>query len=77
MRATINIEKGVMENLMKYTKSKTRAEAVNRALTDWVQHLKLMKLRALRGKLHLENNWKMLRSLEKREFRSTFAQRPR
>jgi Arc/MetJ family transcription regulator len=77
MRTTVTVEDGVMEKLMKYTKSKTRTEAVNRALTDWVRHIKIEKLRSLRGKLYMEDNWEKLRSMEIQENRSTYGKRPR
>ena len=73
MRATITVEDGMMEKLMKYTQSKTRTEAVNRALKDWVQHLMIGKLRSLRGKLYMENNWEKLRSMEIQEARAALA----
>jgi len=77
MRTTVTVEDGVMEKLMKYTRSKTRTEAVNRALADWVQHLKIEKLRSLRGKLYMEDNWEKLRSMEIQEKRATYGKRPR
>jgi Arc/MetJ family transcription regulator len=77
MRTTITVEDGVIEKLMKYTKSKTRTEAVNRALTDWVRHLKIEKLRSLRGKLYMEDNWEKLRSMEIQENRATYGKRSR
>ena len=77
MRTTITVEDSVMEKLMKYTQSKTRTEAVNRALTDWVQHLKIEKLRSLRGKLYMEDNWEKLRSMEIQENRGTYGKRSR
>jgi Arc/MetJ family transcription regulator len=73
MRTTITVEDGVMEKLIKYTRSKTRTEAVNRALKDWVQHLKIEKLRSLRGKLYMKNNWEKLRSMEIQEARAALA----
>jgi Arc/MetJ family transcription regulator len=75
MRTTINVEDGVMEKLMRYTKSKTRTQAVNSALSDWVRHLKIEKLRALRGKLYMEDNWENLRSMEIQEKRSAYGKR--
>jgi len=77
MRTTITVEDGVIEKLMKYTHSKTRTEAVNRALADWVQHLKIEKLRALKGKLYMEDNWEELRSMEIQEKRATYGKRTR
>jgi Arc/MetJ family transcription regulator len=77
MRTTVTVEDGVIEKLMKYTKSKTRTEAVNRALVDWVQHLKIEKLRGLKGKLYMEDNWEKLRSMEIHENRATYGKRSR
>jgi hypothetical protein len=57
---------------MQYTQAKTRTEAVNKALADWVQHLKVEKLRASRGKFQIEDNWESLRALEVREKHSTY-----
>ncbi len=77
MRTTITVEDEVIEKLMKYTHAKTRTEAVNKALGDWVQHLKVEKLRALKGKLYMEDNWEKLRSLEAQENRATYGKRTR
>jgi len=77
MRTTITVEDGVMEKLMKYTKSKTQTEAVNRALADWVQNQKLEKLRSLRGKLYIEDNWEKLRAMEIQENKATYGKRSR
>jgi len=77
VRTTITVEDDVIEKLMKYTHSKTRTEAVNRALADWVQHLKIEKLRALKGKLYMEDNWEQLRSMEIQEKRTTYGKRTR
>ncbi len=77
VRTTITVEDGVMEKLMKYTKSKTQTEAVNRALADWVQNQKLEKLRSLRGKLSIDDNWESLRALEIQENKATYGKRSR
>ena len=77
MRTTITVEDDVMEKLMKYTKSKTRTEAVNHALADWVRHLKMEQLRALRGRLYMEDNWEKLRSMEIQENKATYGKRSR
>jgi len=77
VRTTITVADGVMEKLMKYTQSKTRTEAVNRALADWVQNQKLEKLRSLRGKLYIEDNWEKLRAMEIQENKATYGKRSR
>lgn len=78
MRTTITVQDAILDKLMQYTRAKTRTEAVNRALADWVQHLKVEKLRAARGKFQIEDNWESLRALEVREKHSPYhAKRPR
>ncbi len=77
MRTTITVQDEVLHDLMKYTDAKTRTEAVNKALKSWVQHLKIEKLRALRGKFQIEDNWKQLRALEVQESRATYGKRSR
>jgi Arc/MetJ family transcription regulator len=77
VRTTITIEDDVIEKLMKFTKSKTRTEAVNRALADWIQHQKIETLRSLRGKLYMEDNWEKLRGMEIQENRATYGKRTR
>jgi Arc/MetJ family transcription regulator len=78
MRTTITIQDEILQELMKHTNAKTRTEAVNKALVDWVKRLKTEKLRSLRGKFQIEDNWDKLRALEVQETRSAYhAKRPR
>ena len=77
MRTTITIEDSVLDQLLEYTRAKTKTQAVNQALADWVRRLKIEKLRSMRGKFHIEDNWKELRALEARENRSTYGKRSR
>lgn len=64
MRTTINIPDEMVTELMKYTKSKTKTDAVNKALYDWVYHQKLNRLLELRGKVQFDDEW--LNSIEKK-----------
>ncbi len=57
MRTTINIPDEMVNELMKYTKSKTKTDAVNKALNDWVYHQKLNRLLELRGKVQFVDNY--------------------
>jgi Arc/MetJ family transcription regulator len=77
MRTTVTIPDEFLDELMKYTNAKTRTEAVNRALEDLVRRLKIEKLRSLRGKYPIEDNWKQLRALEIRENRAHYGKRSR
>jgi Arc/MetJ family transcription regulator len=72
MRTTITIQDEILQELMKHTNAKTRTEAVNKALIDWVKRLKTEKLRSLRGKFQIEDNWEKLRAHEIRETRSAY-----
>lgn len=54
MRTTITIDDAIFGELMRFTHAKTRTEAINRALRDWVRQQKIEKLKALRGKLTIE-----------------------
>lgn len=37
MRTTINVEENIFRDLMRFTDAKTRTEAVNRAIAEWVR----------------------------------------
>ena len=67
MRTTINIPNAILDDLMEYTDSKTKTDAVNTALKNWVRYAKIQKLKSLRGKLQIDADWKKLRALEKKE----------
>ena len=67
MRTTINIKDGVFEELLSLVKARTKTEAVNRALSDYVRIKRLEKLRSLRGKLKINLDVDRLRSLERHE----------
>ncbi len=64
MRTTITIDDTIFGELMRFTRAKTRTEAINRALADWVRRQKIEKLKALRGKLSFEGDLDGLRRLE-------------
>ncbi len=77
MRTTVTVQDEILDELMKYTRAKTRTEAVNKALEDLVRRLKIEKLRSLRGKFQIEDNWKQLRALEVGENRAPYGKRSR
>ncbi len=73
MRVTISIDADVLKFIMEETKSSTRAEAIRRALDDFVRRSKIEKLIALRGKVKFDVDWKTLRKGWTRKFpRFTF-----
>jgi hypothetical protein len=77
MRITATIEDKILADLMKFTRAKSKTAAINTALEDWVRHLKIDKLRSLRGKLKIEDNWRELRALEIHEPKAPYGRRSR
>ena len=54
----------VAADLMRFTEARTRTEAVNRAVEEWVRQERIRRLRALRGRLPLETGSEELRAAE-------------
>lgn len=67
MRTTLNINDNILSEVMKYTGTANRSEAIRIALADFLKRQRKNKLLALRGKVNIEDNWKRLRELEKTE----------
>jgi Arc/MetJ family transcription regulator len=67
MRTTITVQDGVMRDVIRLSRTKTKTAAVNFALNDWVRLKRVQKLRALRGKLEVADDLADLRKLEMSE----------
>ena len=61
MRTTLTLDDSIFADLMRFTQAKTRTEAVNSALADWVRRKRLDALRGLRGKLQIADDIDALR----------------
>jgi len=64
MRTTLNIDDEILTEIVGLTGAKNKSQAINLVLHEFVKKKRLLKLLGLRGKLHLDNNWKRLRELE-------------
>ena len=64
MRTTITIDDAIFTDLMRFSHAKTRTEAINRELAEWVRRKRIEKLKALRGKLDIAGDLEDLRRLE-------------
>ena len=73
MRTTINVPDSVLGELMRLTGTKTRTEAVNVALSEWMRWKRLSRLISLRGKLDFEGDVDALRALENGEIGAQHA----
>ena len=61
MRITIDIPDDLMQEALKVTKSRTKTEAVKKALLNIVQINKIKSLKAYKGKIDLDVNLNRVR----------------
>lgn len=64
MRTTLNLKKEVIDKAVILTGAKNRSQAINIILEDYVNKKQVQNLLKLKGKLHLEENLKILREME-------------
>lgn len=64
MRATLNIDDDVLEEVMRYTASDNRSEAVRIALKAYIRQQELRQIRAMRGTMDIDDSWRELRALD-------------
>ena len=64
MRTTLNIDDNLFTILMQLTQTKTKTEAVRKALINYIKLKKKENLLNLRGQLSIEDMSKKLRKLE-------------
>lgn len=64
MRTTLNIDDSVARDLIRYTDAKTKTEAVNKAITEWVRCKRIEEFRALGGTIEWEGDLEKSRALE-------------
>ena len=66
MRTTINIDGGLLEELVKLTGEKSKSKALNKALEEYIRRKRIEELRAALGTIDLVDNWYELRHMEPR-----------
>lgn len=62
MRTNIEIDEKLMEEILQKTSIKTKKEAVDIALREFLRKIKLQELADLRGKMKWEGNLEEMRS---------------
>ena len=65
MRATVTIEKDKLDDLMKETKSKSKASAVKIAINEYLKRKKIDKIKSMKGKLEFDMTADELRHRER------------
>ena len=58
MRATLNIPDDLLNEVQKISKEKSKTKAIVTAMEAYVREKKMTELRALRGKMTLDYDWK-------------------
>jgi Arc/MetJ family transcription regulator len=71
MRTTVNVSDELLVDLMRFADAKTRTEAVNFAITEWVRRKRLELFREKRGKITWEGDLDEMRALETEESTQT------
>lgn len=66
MRITLNIDDTLLEEVMRYTKSPNRSEAIRIALKAYVRRQEIEQVRAMRGTIDIADDWRELRALDTR-----------
>ncbi len=66
MRATLNIPDDLISEVQKISKEKSKTKAIVRAMETYVRDRKMASLRALRGKMPLEYDWRQKEAEELR-----------
>ena len=54
MRATVTIEKDILDELLKETKAKSKAAAVKKAIHEYLGRTKIEKIKSMKGKLDFD-----------------------
>lgn len=54
MRATVTIDHDILEELLKETKSKSKAAAVKEAIREYIKRAKLRRIKSFKGKLEFD-----------------------
>jgi len=54
MRATVTIEKDILDQLLKETKAKSKATAVKKAIHEYLRRRKIDRIKSMKGKLEFD-----------------------
>ncbi len=71
MRTTINLDEKLLSEVLCATGEKDKGKAVNRAMREFIRRRRLEDLRALRGKIEIEDNLDELERMELEKMRKS------
>lgn len=65
MRTTINVNDSIIEDIIQLTGAKSKTDAVNKALDDYVRLKRKQLLLSLPGKIKIDVDWRKTREPRK------------
>ena len=65
MRATVTIEKDILDELLKETRAKSKATAVKKAIYEYLRRKKIERIKSMKGKLKFNLRADELRHYER------------
>ena len=65
MRATVTIEKNMLDQLLKETGAKNKATAVKRAIHEYLRRRKIDRIKSMKGKLRFDITANEIRHYER------------
>jgi hypothetical protein len=70
MRTTINIKDDLMEALLARTKAKTKTEAVELSIREYIEKRSIEDLISLSGRINIDSDWQKEEEAELNEHRN-------
>ena len=67
MSTTLDLSEDLIRELMDITDARTKTGALEEAIREFIRRKNIEKLRSLRGKIQLADNWRELREIENKE----------
>ena len=65
MRATVTIEKDILDELIKETRAKSKATAVRLAVQEYLKRKKIERIKSMKGKLEFDLTAQAIRHYER------------
>jgi hypothetical protein len=65
MRATVTLEKDILDELLRETKAKSKTTAVKKAIHEYLRRKKIEKIKSMKGKLEFDLTAEELRHYER------------
>ncbi|MGQ9647777.1 MAG: DUF2191 domain-containing protein [Thermodesulfobacteriota bacterium] len=65
MRATVTIEKDILDELVRETRAKSKTTAVKKAIHEYLRRKKIEKIKSMKGKLEFDLTAEELRHYER------------